>query len=77
MYKRVYDFSTENKTLHEKQFGFHFTHSTEHAIFQLSDRISNSFNEKQFTLGKAICTKCDAPQGSILGPLFFCIFSIQ
>ena len=51
MYNKVYGFLTENKILCEKQFGFQSSHSTEHAIMQLSNQISNSFNEKQFTFG--------------------------
>ena len=51
MCNRTYDFLIENKTLYEKQFGFHSSNSTEPAILQLSNQISNSFNEKQFTLG--------------------------
>ena len=34
-----------------KQFGFQSTHSTEYAILQLSNGISNSLNEMQYTLG--------------------------
>ena len=41
MYSRVYDFLTEGKS----------SHSTEHSILQLSNQISNYFNEDQFTLG--------------------------
>ena len=51
MCNRTYDFLIENKILYEKQFGFHSSNSTEPAILQLSNQISNSFNEKQFTLG--------------------------
>ena len=51
MYNKVHGLLTENKILHEKQFGFYLSHSTEHAILQHSNRISNSFNANQFTLG--------------------------
>ena len=46
MYNRVYVFLTENKFLHENQFGFQSAHSTKHAVLQLSYPVSNSFNEK-------------------------------
>ena len=51
MYNRVYNVLTENKILYEKQLGFQSSHSTDHAVLQLSTRIFTSFNEKQFTLG--------------------------
>ena len=37
--------------LHSKQFGFHRGHSTKHAIMQLIDQISSSFEKNHFTLG--------------------------
>ena len=63
---RIYDFITENKILYEKQFGFQSSHSTEHAILKLSNRISNSFNEKQFTLGVFIDKPFDTMDHKIL-----------
>ena len=50
IYNRNYDLWAENNILYEKQFGFQSAHSIEHAILQLSNGITNSFNEKQFTL---------------------------
>ena len=49
MYNRVYHFLTE-KEWSKKQFCFQSLDSTGHAILQLSNQISNYFNEKQFTL---------------------------
>ena len=46
MYNRVYGFLRENNILYEKHFGFQAVHSTEYAILQLSNLISN-----RFTLG--------------------------
>ena len=37
--------------LYEKQFGFQSSHSTDHAIIQLIDEISKSFERNAFTLG--------------------------
>ena len=53
MHNKVYDFLTENKFLFENQFSFLSAHSTENAILQLSNRTSNSFSKKQFTLRNA------------------------
>ena len=41
----------QNKILYCKQFGFQQSNSTEHAIIQLIDQISYSFEQNKFTLG--------------------------
>ena len=41
----------KNNILYEKQFGFQTAHSTDHAIIQLVNEISKSFEENKFTLG--------------------------
>ena len=51
MYKRLYDHLLQNHILHPEQFGFLKSHSTEHAIIQLIDKINSSFEKKHFTLG--------------------------
>ena len=51
MYNRLYNFLCENNMLYEKQFGFQSSHSTDHAIIQLIDEISKSFERNAFTLG--------------------------
>ena len=51
MYNRLYTFLCENNILYEKQFGFQTAHSTDHAIIQLVNEISKSFEENNFTLG--------------------------
>ena len=51
MYNRLYTFLCENNILYEKQFGFQTAHSTDHAIIQLVNEISKSFEENKFTLG--------------------------
>ena len=46
MYNRLYTYLAENK-----QFGFRAGHSTEHALSELIDQISDSFNDKSYFLG--------------------------
>ena len=54
MYNRAYEFLAENKILYDKQFGYPSSPSTKHAILQHSNRISNSFNETEVTIGAFI-----------------------
>ena len=51
MYNRLYSYLTENNILFNKQFGFQADHSTEHALLELVDQISNTFNDKNYFLG--------------------------
>ena len=51
MYNRLYKYLKENNILYEKQFGFQSRYSTNDAIVQLVDKIFNSFEKEQFTLG--------------------------
>ena len=51
MYNRLYKHLLNNNILYQKQFGFQENHSTDHAIIQLVDQISNSFEKNHFTLG--------------------------
>ena len=51
MYNRVYDFLKQNNIIYSKQFGFQKNTSTEHAILQLIDEITNSFSKGEYTLG--------------------------
>ena len=56
MYNRLYTFLCENNILYEKQFGwtslgFQTANSIDHAIIQLVNEISKSFEENKFTLG--------------------------
>ena len=44
----------ENEILNDKQFGFRPGHSTEHAILELIDQVSNAFGNKNFVLGAFI-----------------------
>ena len=41
----------ENEILNDKRFGFRARHSTEHAILELTDQVSNAFDNNSFVLG--------------------------
>ena len=41
----LYSYLTENNILFNKQFGFQVDHLTEHALLELVDQISNTFND--------------------------------
>ena len=51
VYNRVYNHLINNNLLYNKQFGFRKNNSTEHAIIELINNISNSFDKGQFVLG--------------------------
>ena len=51
MCNRLYEYLTKNNLLFDKLFGFRKSHSTEHALTELVNRIYNSFNKKKYTLG--------------------------
>ena len=51
MYNRLYKYLKENNIVYEKQFGFQSGYSTNDAIVQLVDKIFDSFEKEQFTLG--------------------------
>ena len=51
MYNRVFTYLNNNKLLYEKQFGFQNNTSTDHAILDLVNNISKSFEQGKFTLG--------------------------
>ena len=54
MYNRISNYLNENEILNHKQFGFPVGHSTEHAILELIDQISNAFDNNSFVLGAFI-----------------------
>ncbi|XP_065639571.1 uncharacterized protein LOC136072316 [Hydra vulgaris] len=54
IYNRLYEYLIQNKLLDKKQFGFQSQHSTEHAVLDIVNSISDSFNKKQFVLGTFI-----------------------
>ena len=51
MHNRLYKYLIENNTLYSKQFGFQNGHSTDHAVVQLVDQITESFENNKYTLG--------------------------
>ena len=51
IYNRRYKFLLENIILYQKQFGFQNAHSTEHAILQLVNQITEAFSQGKYTLG--------------------------
>ena len=50
MYNRLYNFLLENNIFYQKQFGFQNAHSTEHAILQLVNQITEAFSQGKYTL---------------------------
>ena len=51
MYNRLYKFLVENNILYQKRFGFQNAHSTEHAILQLVNQITEAFSHRKYILG--------------------------
>ena len=51
VYNRLYKFLVENNILYQKQFGFQNAHSTEPAILQLVNQITEAFSQGKYTLG--------------------------
>ena len=51
MYNSLYKFLIENNILYRKQFGFQNAHSTEHAILQFVNQITEAFSQGKYTLG--------------------------
>ena len=51
MYNCLYKFLLDNNILYQKQFGFQNANSTEHAILQLVNQITEAFSQGKYTLG--------------------------
>ena len=51
MYNRIYKHLKNNNLLFDKQFEFQLNNSTKHAILQLVNDISSSFERGEYTLG--------------------------
>jgi len=51
IYNRIYDHLRGNNLFYEKQFGFQKNSSTEHALLQLVEDITKSFEQGSYTLG--------------------------
>ena len=54
MYSRIYNHLENNNLLFDKQFGFQLNDATEHAILQLVNDISGSFERGEYTSGMFI-----------------------
>ena len=48
MYNRIYKYLKNSNLPFDKQFGFQLNNSTEHAILQLVNNISNSFERREY-----------------------------
>ena len=51
MYKRLYNYVEKHQILSEHQFGFRTNRSTEHAILELSDKISKAIDKGEYIIG--------------------------
>ena len=82
MYNRLYKFIVENNIIYPKQFEFQNAHSTEYAILQSVNQITDASSQGKYTLGisvdipKAFDTVnhdilLEKVKAYILGPLFF------
>ena len=54
MYNRLYKYLIENNISYSKEFGFQNGHSTDHAVVQLVDQITESFENSKYTLSVLI-----------------------
>ena len=50
MYNRLYKFLVESNILYQKQFGFQNARSTEHAVLQLVNQITEAFSQGRYNL---------------------------
>ena len=51
IYNRIYNYMTTNNLFYKKQFGFQKNCSTEHAILELVEQITKSFDNNNYMLG--------------------------
>ena len=51
MYKRLISYIEKKQILSKLQYGFRKNRSTEHAIIELTDKISKAIDEGKFTIG--------------------------
>ena len=51
MHNCLYKYLIENNILYSKQFDFENVPSTDHAVVQLVDQITESFEDNKYTLG--------------------------
>ena len=55
MYNRLHSYLNDSSLLFHQQFGFGKDHFTDHALFELTDGIYNSFNQNKYTL-QQVCS---------------------
>ena len=51
IYKRIYQFLTENDLIYDRQFGFRSKHSTNHALVSLIEEINSNLDTGQKSVG--------------------------
>ena len=51
MYKRLMKYISKHSILFDKQFGFRFGHSTDHAILCVTDKIQSAVESSLFSCG--------------------------
>ena len=51
MYRQVYKFLEDNKSLYSLQFGFRSKHSTSHALIQITEKIKNALDNGNHVCG--------------------------
>ena len=49
--QRLYIFPENNNVLYDKQFGFQNKHSTAHALIEITEKIREALDKKQFACG--------------------------
>ena len=54
MYKRVYQFLTENNIIYDLQFGFRQNFSTGHALINLTENIRHALDERYIGWGRFV-----------------------
>ena len=51
VHQRLYLFLESNKVLYDEQFGFRNKHSTTHALIEITEKIREALDKKQFACG--------------------------
>ena len=57
MYKRLYNFLEIHKILYNLQFGFHASHSVNHALISMTESIINSLDDRNLGVGSFLTCK--------------------
>ena len=51
MYTRIYNFLEKYNCLYKKQFGFRNSHSTDHALISITEKIRESLDNNEYSCG--------------------------